>query len=81
VKWSYSPQNAKPAMTTEMLQLIKDKLPKMEVYATAILLESELDYVPPMNIGVDNYTFRQFIVTPPRFLASIGFIAPAGGGV
>jgi Flp pilus assembly protein TadG len=73
VKWSRSPNNAMPAMTTTMLQDYADKIPAMTASSTVVVLETRLDYEPNINVpltatmGVDAQTLTQFIVTRPRF--------------
>lgn len=73
VKWSRSPNNAMPAMTTTMLQGYANKIPAMTASSTVVVLETQLDYVPNITVpltatlGVDAQTLTQFIVTRPRF--------------
>ena len=73
VKWSRSPDNKMVALTNTTLQPLAPKIPKMTASSTIVLLETELGYVPNINVGVNNsmgiqaQTLRQFIVTRPRF--------------
>ncbi len=73
VKWSRSPDAKLPALTNTSLQPLIGKIPAMTASSTIMLLETELAYKPNINVGVNNsmgvaaQTFKQFIVTRPRF--------------
>jgi hypothetical protein len=67
VHWSYSPGGDMLALTTATLQDLKEKIPAMADADSATILETEVPYVPAFNIGLDDMTYKQFIVTRPRF--------------
>lgn len=69
VMWSYSPGSALPELTTATLQLVKHRLPNMSDADYATIVETEVDYLPAFNIGMDNMTLQQFIITRPRFVS------------
>lgn len=69
VLWSYSPSSALPALTTATLQALKDRIPNMSDADYATIVETEMPYVPAFNIGMNSMTFKQFIITRPRFVA------------
>lgn len=69
VLWSYSPSGAMPELTTETLQLLKERIPKMSDADYATILETEVTYVPSFNVGMDDQVIQQFIITRPRFVA------------
>lgn len=67
VHWSRSPNGALPLLTTATLQNYAYKIPTMAAGDYVIIVEVEVDYVPGFDIGMPNQTFREFIVTRPRF--------------
>ena len=69
VLWSYSPGNALTAWTTTTLQDVKSRIPAMSDADYATIVETEVPYVPIFNIGMNTTTFKQFIITRPRFVA------------
>jgi Flp pilus assembly protein TadG len=77
VIWSRSPDGKLPALTNTTLQPLIGKIPAMTASSTIVLLETELAYKPNINVGVNNsmgvaaQTFKQFIVTRPRFSTSV----------
>ena len=74
VSWSRSPDNALPRLTTLTLQDVKKRLPKMADSDTVVLVETEVEYEPLFNIGLQDSVLRQFIVTRPRTLPRICII-------
>ena len=71
VAWSRSPDNAMPQLTTTTLQDVKSRIPKMADGDTVVLVETEVSYEPLFNVGLQESTLRQFIVTRPRILPRI----------
>jgi Flp pilus assembly protein TadG len=79
VSWSYSPNNKFPKLTNTTLDPIRNRLPTLVQYETVLLIETAVDYVPPLNIdrigdidlGVGPQTFNEFIVTRPRFVNKV----------
>jgi Flp pilus assembly protein TadG len=77
VKWSRSPGSALPALTNTTLQALTPKIPAMTASSTIMLLETEIYYVPNINVpltdamGVEPQTLKQFIVTRPRFRSRV----------
>lgn len=69
VLWSYSPGSAMTELTTATLLDLKSRIPAMSDADYATIVETEMAYVPAFNIGMNATTFRQFIITRPRFVA------------
>lgn len=69
VLWSYSPGSAMPELTTTTLQALKSRIPAMSDADYATILETEMPYLPAFNVGMNAMTFKQFIITRPRFVA------------
>ena len=68
VHWSASPGNTMTPQTTTSLQDYIYEIPTMSPGDFVVILEVEVDYRPTFDIGMPDQTFRQFIVTRPRFL-------------
>ncbi len=79
VLWSYSPDNAFPVLTNGLLTEIDDQIPTLVQFETVLLLETQIDYESPIgidkvagiDIGVGPRTFREFVVTRPRFVPKV----------
>jgi Flp pilus assembly protein TadG len=79
VQWSYSPDGSMPALTAASLQAIDDQIPTLIEHETVLLLETSIDYQPPLGIdeisgidlGVGPQTFTEFVVTRPRFVPKV----------
>ncbi len=71
VIFSRSPNSAMTALTTANLATMTDRLPLMADGDSAVLLETEVAYTPPMAYGLEPTTLHQFIVTRPRFLPKL----------
>ncbi len=69
VLWSYSPSGALPELTTDTLQLLKERIPNMADADFATIVETQVPYVPTFNVGMPDQVLQQFIVTRPRFVA------------
>ncbi len=76
VEWSRSPTGM-PLLTTPQLAGMTDRIPLMTDGRTAIIFEASILYRPPMSFGfgtlagLKETTFREFIVTPPRYAPRI----------
>ena len=79
VIWSRSPGSKMPRLTTADLVLIKDHLPNMSDGDSAVLLEAEVPYAPPLQFGMEPRTIEQFVVTRSRFLPKICYVGVACG--
>lgn len=71
--WSRSPGNRVQEHTTASIQDLDTRIPTLDNLASALIVETWVDYVPAFDIGVLNFapgisnqTFTQFIVTYPR---------------
>ena len=71
VHWSRSPGNTMTPLTTATLQSYANKIPTMSAGDYVVIVEVQTDYVPSFDVGMPDQTFRQFIVTRPRFLPCI----------
>ena len=71
VFWSRSPHGALPVLTTASVAALADRLPTMADGDHVVLVEVEVNYEASFNVGIDDQTMKQFIVTRPRFLAKI----------
>lgn len=71
IHWSRSPNGALPQLTTASVAALKGRLPVMADGDRVVLVEVEVNYHASFNVGVDDQTIKQFIVTRPRFLPRI----------
>ncbi len=71
VHWSRTAGTGMSPLTTTTLQNYAYEIPTMAPGDYVVIVEVKVDYVPGFNIGMPNQTFRQFIVTRPRFLPCI----------
>lgn len=78
VEWSRSPNNALAQLTTATIANLKSQIPTLADGDHVMLVETEVDYEPPFDIGmgdfsvnVGNRVLKQFIVTRPRFVPKI----------
>lgn len=70
VDWSCSMDPVPlPAYTTATLQLVADRIPETADGATQIIVESEYDFAPLFDNGIEAMTFREFVPVRPRFEA------------
>lgn len=77
VFWSRSPHNALPLLTTASVAALADRLPTMADGDHVVLVEVEVNYEASFNVGIDDQTMKQFIVTRPRFLPRICLVGVA----
>lgn len=69
VLWSYSPSGAMLQLTTADLVDMEGRIPGMANADFATIVETEVDYEPAFNIGLDPMTIQQLIITRPRFVS------------
>lgn len=69
VMWSRSPENAMTPLTTQSLQPFTSRIPAMAEGDYVVIVETEVDYKPSFNVGIDDSVMKQFIVTRPRFVS------------
>ena len=77
IHWSVSPHGTMTPLTTQTLQGHANEIPKMAPGDFVIILEVEVDYQPSFGAYLPDQTFRQFIVTRPRFLPCLSLDAVA----
>jgi Flp pilus assembly protein TadG len=68
VHWSRSPGSKMPELNNASLQPFANQIPTMSPGDYVIVVEVQVGYEPTFDIGMPDQTFRQFIVTRPRFL-------------
>ena len=73
VDWSRSPDAALPQLTTATIKNYAYRIPKMADGDRVVIVETEVDYHPAFNVGVNDQVLKQFIVTRPRFVPCIAF--------
>ena len=66
--WSRSPEGKLPELNDVTLQELAYQIPTMSPGDFVIVLEVEVHYQPTFDIGMPDQTFKQFVVTRPRFL-------------
>ncbi len=77
VKWSRSPNNALPVLTTTTLQPLVPNIPILADGDTIILMETTTRFRPAyaradmFSMYLDTQDFRQFIATRPRFVPQV----------
>jgi hypothetical protein len=71
VYWSRSPNNATPLLDTASLQPLAWRIPAMSDGDSAVIVETEVNYDPAFDVGLNDDPIRNFIVTRPRFLTRI----------
>lgn len=77
VDWSRSPDNAMPALTTTTIQDVKSQIPVIADGDHYILVETEVSFHPAFNVGIDDLTMKEFIVTRIRFVPKLCLIGVA----
>ena len=68
VHWSRSPDGKLPELNNATLQALAYQIPTMSPGDYVIVLEIEVQYKPSFDIGMPDQTYKQFVVTRPRFL-------------
>lgn len=72
LRWSYGTNGAEP-LTAERLQQIAHRLPVLSPGETVILVETMLDYEPPLDFGIGQRRLSHIIPTRPRFAPRLLF--------
>lgn len=72
IEWSRSTNTMqKPQLTTATLQDLVPHIPAMTDGDTIILVETWVEFEPALHIGLEAQTYKEFIVTRPRFAPRI----------
>lgn len=71
VEWSRSPDNVMPQLTTATIVNYKSQIPDMADGDSVVIVETQVEYHPAFNVGMQDESLRQFIVTRPRFIPKI----------
>lgn len=73
VVWSYSTGD-RPELTTVLLNThFNDRLPTIPEGDNLLMIEAIQDYTPPVRVGLGPRTFRNIVVTRPRYAAQVRF--------
>lgn len=68
VDWSYSPCNAKTAITTATISTIRDKLPLIDLGAALVVVEFDVNFDAGMKeINFGQMNFSEVLSSLPRF--------------
>ena len=70
VRWS-ADRGLGGKLTDAAVAALRDQLPPMPDADTLILVETENDYVPKFDVGLNDVTFENFVFTRPRFTNEI----------
>ena len=71
VHWSRSTATTLPILTTTTLQALSPRIPAMSDGDYVVIVETQVDYHPGFNVGLQDTVMQQFIVTRPRFVPRI----------
>jgi Flp pilus assembly protein TadG len=79
VSWSYSADNALPALNNTTLLALAPRIPTLTAFETVLLIETQVDYVPafsggqvgPFTLCVGARTLQEFVVIRPRFIPRV----------
>ncbi|MGF6861956.1 Flp pilus assembly protein TadG [Rhodobacteraceae bacterium MBR-64] len=77
VLWSRSTGD-RAELVTEDVEKWATILPVFPSGDTIILVETDLQYEPTFNIGLDNRTMTQFVYMRPRFVSAVPFVGVDG---
>lgn len=80
IVWSEA-RGVQEALTTETLQDYVAKMPVMPDNEVVILYENWIIYEPAFSIGLNAFTFDNFVVTRPRFAPQLCYNSSATGDV
>ena len=69
VLWSEAYGEGMLALNTTRVAQVADRLPIMSDGDSVILVQSRIEYVPSIDVGVPDFFYRQFIATRPRLSA------------
>jgi hypothetical protein len=70
LQWSHVVGEIDPLDATT-LEEIKDKIPNMFDQDTIIMLETNMDYSTPFNVGIAAFDYRNVVATRPRFTTPV----------
>jgi hypothetical protein len=79
VRWSQGRGGMAP-ITTAQLAAFRHVLPIMVDQEIGILTQAEVVYRPAYEVGLDDFTFREFTVTRPRFAGQLCWNSVENGG-
>jgi hypothetical protein len=68
--WSHVDGNV-TALTQDTLVSIADQIPDMSEEDTVIVVETSMNYVMKMQVGIPDFAFRNLVVTRPRFSSQL----------
>jgi hypothetical protein len=83
VGWSYTRDTKTPKLADPIPSTITDRLPTLTPFETVILVETEVDYIPPFlggtvggaerffTLGLGSRVFDEFVVIRPRFIPKV----------
>lgn len=83
VDWSYTQDTTLLKLSDPIPKTIVDQIPTLTPFETVILVETEVDYVPPFlggtvggesrfyTLGLGSKTFDEFVVIRPRFIPKV----------
>ncbi|NEY91594.1 TadE/TadG family type IV pilus assembly protein [Tabrizicola oligotrophica] len=71
VEWSRAPGNGMAQLTTSSLVDLAPALPTLADGDFLVLVEAAVNYEPSFDVGMNDQTLREFIVTRPRFMPKI----------
>ena len=77
VLWSEG--RGRPVLTAADLVVVRDQIPLMADADVALVVETWVDYVPPFGVGLNGFTYQDFVVTRPRFGSRLCFNTVEGG--
>ncbi|MBU2867063.1 TadE/TadG family type IV pilus assembly protein [Pacificibacter marinus] len=72
LEWSYA-ANGGEALNGESYSSVVSRLPAMTSGETVLVMETTTDWAPVFNVGLDDLTFTDFVVTKPRFATQVLF--------
>ena len=71
--WSVNTGTGPILTSTDVNGPMSDRMPRIPQGETFLLVETAVDYVPLFRVGIGEQTFRQAIVTRPRFAPQVAF--------
>lgn len=70
VVWSHTRGGGQP-MTNAALQGLLSQVPVVADQGVLLVTETWVDYVPVFDVGIEPFTFHDFVVTDPRFTSQL----------
>lgn len=71
VLFSRSPGNRMAQLATADMRNLRPSIPAMADHDSVIIVQTEVDYHPIFDVGINSGTFHNFVVTRPRFYRRI----------